>query len=125
MKDTVLLYWNKSSYLMRSVIVYTFFSLTAIISKLLDDNLGMLSSMIAIGFFVSMLSVVASVLYALLMGIQRKIPFKEIFQAVLVLLFFLSLMSSILPTEIKEDVVKQKSPSHSTIHNIMVLPSSQ
>ncbi|MFT5662473.1 MAG: hypothetical protein ACI9TV_003130 [Sulfurimonas sp.] len=116
MKDKILLYWNKSSYLIRSVTVYTLFSVLAIISKLLDDKLGMLSSIVAIGFLVSMLSVIASIVYSLVMSIHRKIVFKEIFQAMFAVLLFLFLMGLIVP--VKEVVVEQHKIPDTTIDNL-------
>ncbi len=122
MKDKVLLYWNSSSYLIRSVMVYVFFSVFAIVSKLLGDKLGFFSSMIAIGFLISLLGVMASVAYALMMGMQKKIVFKEIFQAVFVIVLFLFLMNLVLPKEIKEDAVEEKNLSDTSIHNVVTLP---
>ena len=121
MKDKILHYWNKSSYIIRSVIVYTFFSVLAIGSKLLDDKLGMVSSMVAIGFLVSMLSVVASVIYVLIMSTKRKIAFREIFLAVCVVILFLFLMNLILPTKIKEE----KRVPEVMIHNVIDIPVAQ
>jgi len=124
MKDKVFASWNKSSYLIRSIIIYTFFSVFAIISKLLDDKLGMFSSMVAIGFLLSMLGVVASILYALIMGIDKKNLFKEISLAVLVLLFFLFLMSLIPPTKVKEDTEAKKKSSEVMVHNVIAPPAN-
>ena len=122
MKDKILAYWNKSSYIMRSVLVYTFFSILAIISKLLDDNLGIFSSMVAIGFLVSMLSVIASVIYAFIMGKNKESIFNETFQAIFVVVLFLFLMSLILPPEVKEEIVEQKKVPQSTRHNVITAP---
>ena len=123
MKDKILLFWNTSSYLRRSIILYSVFSILAIVSKLLNDSLGFLSSMIAIGFLISMIGVVASIVYALVMGINGKTVIKESFFAILVLILFLFLMSLIPSIEKKEVLVEKKKTPESTIHHIIELPT--
>lgn len=108
MKDKILLYWNSSSYLIRSVMIYTLFSVLAIISKLLGDNLGFLSSMIAMGFLMSLLGVIASMIYVFIMSMKKKVVYKEIFLALFVLILFLFLMSLVLPPSNGIDNLEQQ-----------------
>ena len=124
MKDKILLYWNDSSYLKRSIMIYAMFSLLAIVSKLLDDSLGFISSMIAIGFLLSLISVFILIIYSLIMSTNKKGLLQESFIALVVAALSLFLMSLIEAPKVKETVIDKKIIKPS-IHNVAILPPAK
>lgn len=120
MKDKVINYWHTSSYLRRSVIIYTAFSIMAIISKLLNDGLGFLSSMIVMGFLLAIVAVVTSVVYALVMGVKGQNAIKESFLAIFVLILFLFLISLI---SSPKKIVEEKNITDAVTHSVIEAPA--
>ncbi len=127
MKDKVLNYWNGSSYRRRSLIVYIIFSILAIISRLLDDKLGMFSSMIAIGFLVALTNLIISIIYTLYLGLSEKNDEKGSVEYTIIVVIFLALVSFVSPKEEKkeEEIISKTKIVKTNIHNVVAVPTSQ
>ena len=126
-KDKVLNYWNGSSYRRRSLIVYIIFSILAIISRLLDDKLGMFSSMIAIGFLVALTNLIISIIYTLYLGLSEKNDEKGSVEYTIIVVIFLALVSFVSPKEEKkeEEIISKTKIVKTNIHNVVAVPTSQ
>lgn len=124
MKDKVFNYWEQSSYRRRSLIAYIFFSLLAMFSRFFDDNLGMLSSMIAIGFVVAIGNVIVSICYILYLALIGKSKEKGSFSYIMIVALFLALVSLITPKEKSIDPIKEPPVRviKQSIHNVAAIP---